>query len=404
MKKFWIVFGLIWLLLLTGCSQKPVDMSFDETYSVFVDNLNVWSLINEFMLSGVNFVWEHFSMGLLANNEQMDMDVSFLMESKTNKKTLDSTTKLSLSADIQDKVNQMPILASGQLEILSVNNKAFLRIWDFDIDMWPWRAEANLINMMLKNFTEQRIQLDYEDIVWDSVVWYKDAVQLSKLFSNVLDMLDNNVLFENVEKIIYQWKVAYRIRKNWEVFDLLYDELLKALGGENLSGEDTSDSIEFEWLLVIQDKNTVDLVIEKLKIAGLPVNISWLISQNHINAVFGEENGSKLDLDIKVKRRVVDLSFVGEWPGQPSVVFDGELIPQSSEHKLHFMIDGVFEVEMPNNALSNQETVELVSYDFEWEYYADSIDSFVIKEPDSYLLMSQVLWDPYAFWGSWFNQ
>ena len=245
------------------------------------------------------------------------------------------------------------------------------------VDMWKWNYESNLRYMIMEN-------------LWDKWINYKsdkfDNIKtMQKNVSFIINTLSSSSVFENIEQVTYEWNLAYKISLKDSTLDFIKNQ--------------TNIEISwFEWLFIVKDENQVDLKINNMEIKDIShdnvsINIQWIIWW---------ESG--------------EIIYSMEWENT-SIVYDIHRKYTNITIKNNINYDEIWSLNM---TIYPSQKKEISKYDMKWElsispifiYWTDlekeleinikclyenfSWENLEIKEPDSYILLDQILWDEFS--------
>lgn len=224
MKKLLI---LSLFFFVSGCSrwQKQVDMTYDQAYQIFSEQIKNDIIFNSFDESEGN-IQENIEIHLLGNKEYY---ADILLQN-----LFDATKKISLfqlQGDISLEENNKKLSFSWNIDNICNEKDCFLKTEHLYVDMGLWNIENELIQKIAETYKSTRIkQASGENLLSAQSLYLQ-----TKNIKNIKNLLFSNNLFDNKWKTEYKWKIAYKIQTWANV-----------------------------WYLVIENANSVSIYLPKI--------------------------------------------------------------------------------------------------------------------------------------------
>lgn len=367
---------MIFFLILSWCYTKTdnfLDISFEQAENIVSENIDFLTQEIKWITNFQNY-WANCK--ILSNDEslQLDMNITITWNFDQNK-----NERFDINPDIYflDKKEKKEVWTSWQIENLYVDWKYFTRLSGVNINMWKWNYESNLRYMIIENLWEKWI--NYKSDKFDNIK------NLQQNISFIINTLSSSSVFENIEQVTYEGNLAYKISLKNNTIDFI-----KSQTNIEISG--------FEWLLIAKDENQVDLKINNMDIKdnshdSLPINIQWIIWWENWEIIYSIE-WEKVDITYDIHRKYTNITI------KKSINFDEifslnlTIYPsqkkETSKYDLRWDLSispiFIYWSDLENEIKIN---IKCLYENFSWEI----LD---IKEPDSYILLDQILWDEFS--------
>jgi len=398
-KIFFLAFPIVFLL--AGCSTttKPIDMSYDQAYQIFFDNITNSELVKLATLIEHENTTEEMLMTITTDNEQVSMDIDIAMQGQSNRSSMNAESLIQIDMSILDKQENQPLSVSGELNLRMIDQNIFVKLNTLILDMGPGKAEASLIQMIVDNFKNKRIQLDYEDMpMIANQLKPKDMMTIAQIPQYLTELLQKYPIFTASEVTTYNGMMAYRINKNTAMLQSFLNELQTKLTIGQLSTDINAEQIELEGYLVIKSEDTVTLILEKLYFPGaMPITIDWEIEGEYVDlSITNDVLISKLGIALQRKRKALVMDLTMIQPNQPTLVANFVFAPQKIDNGLCLDFNSVMEIQIPALALADSSAWENMVFDINGQYTIQKTDEVTVKTPSEYILLSQLFGDPYA--------
>lgn len=375
MKKRLFVY-MIFFLILSWCYTKTdnfLDVSFEQAENIVSENVNFLVQELKWMTKFQNY-WSDCEILSDDDSLKLNMDIITTWNFDQNKNEI-----FNINSDIYflDKKDKKEIWISWWIENIYVDWKYFTRLSGVNINMWKWNYESNLRYIITQNLWDKWI--NYESDKFDNM---KNA---QKNISFIISTLSSSSVFENIEQVAYEWNLAYKFSLKDNIIDFIKEQTNIEISA-------------FEWLLIVRSENQVDLKINNMEIKNksndnIVINIQWIIWWENGEMVYSME-WEKIHIIYDVHRKYTNIII-----------------------KKSINFDEIFSLNLTNYPSQKK---EIHKYDLRWVlsispifiYWSDleneikinikclyenfSWENFEIKEPNSYILLDQILWDEFS--------
>jgi len=390
MKK--ALFLLCSVFLLPACSlQKAPDISFQESYDIFVDNLFGPTILELGTLMQTPNIIETSNFQIKWENTDIDLDLQLISTSQEKTKTAESFSNFNFTLNIFDKIKQTPTHILWDIDVLMANQELFIRWNELDLDMWA-SAEANLINLIVENFISKRIKLDSDEMSAVQTLNKSSIVETYKLPSYILSTLKSTPIFVQTEQTTFQGNPAYAIKLD-EDLDLWSGIFAHAIFNNSIFKEFMSE-IQFKWLLVTKTATNVELIIQNLSFSGYQdLKITGKIGNQEGEILIDNQLlGKGYRIAWTQKRKATEISYqerseVGKWPISALL----NITPKTTEDSLQLDIDGEIELELSKIGMPGPLPLK-----WKWQYTIQKSSEFNLELPVGYLLLSDMIGNQYT--------
>lgn len=367
---------IIFFLILSWCSTKKdtfFDISFEQAENIVSENVNFLVQEIKWMTAFQNY-WADCNFSSDDNSMFLDMNITTTWYFNQNK-----NEKFDINPKIHflDKKWKKELQTSWSIENIYLDWKYFIRLSDMSVDMWKWNYESNLWFMIMEN-------------LWDKWINYKsdkfDNIKtIQKNISFIVNTLSSSSVFENIEQVTYEWNLAYKISLKDSTLDFIKNQ--------------TNIEISwFEWLFIVKDENQVDLKINNMEIKDIlhdnvVINIQWIIWWENgeiIYSVEWENTSIVYDIHRKYTNIVIknSINYDEIWSLNMTIYPSQKKETSKYDMKWDMSISPIFVYwsDLENEIKIN---IKCLYENFSWEI----LD---ITEPDSYVLLEQILWDEFS--------
>ena len=378
MKKIRL-FASIFLLLISWCNfnnNEKIFLSFEKAENIALENINY--LANE---NNAFFQFKNYSAkcDIKSDDENMKLNtnISFSWFSDINKnKALDLYPNIYFF----DKKKLSEISTTWLIQNIYYQNQYYTKLSWFSIDMWKWNYESNLRYMIINNLSDKRIK--YNSNKFDNIKSTQNDIKF------LLNTISSSNTFENIGQVTYEWDIAYKIAIKQDILNFI----------KNQTNIKISD---FDWLFIIRSDNQVDLRINNMHInyENNPWNkdftINWTIWEDGWTLNFSKNN-EIIKILYETHRKYTKLTIsksinFNEIRNFTTNISKSQKDTQNRLNlKWNFWISPIviywsdLEKELEIN-------IKCLYENFSWE----NLDS-IIYDPDSYILLEQILWDEFS--------
>ena len=373
------VFAIIFLLLISWCSlhnDEKIFLSFEETENIALENIHF--LLNE---NSSFFQFQNYSTQCNINsddeNMKLESDLLFsgFLDTQKNE-VLDISPKIYFF----DKKKFTKFSTSWLIENLYYQNQYYTKLSWFSIDMWKWNYESNLRYMIINNLADKWIK--YDSIKFDNIRKTQEDIKF------LLHTLSSSSTFEDVEQVSYEWDNAYKVT--------IKDNIL------NFIKEQTNIEIsDFDGLFIIRSDDQVDLrinntdVIYKNELWTKEFIVNWIIWEDNWILNFSR-NDENIEISFEMHRKYTKISISKSINFNQIWSFSANVSKTQKENSNKFNIKWSLQISPIVIYWSDLEkeleiNIKCLYDNFDWDDL-----NFTIKEPDSYVLLEQILWDEFS--------
>jgi len=376
MKKLRL-FVIMFLLLISWCSlhnDEKIFLSFEETENIALENINF--LLNE---NNSFFQFQNYSTKCDINSDDENMklisDISFsgFLDMQKNK-VLDILPKIYFF----DKKKATEITTSWLIQNLYYKNQYYTKFSWFSIDMWKWNYESNLRYMIINNLTDKRIK--YDSIKFDNVRKKQEDIKF------LLNTLSSSSTFENIEQVSYEWNNAYKVTIKDNILDFIKEQ----------TNIEISD---FDGLFIIRSDNQVDLRINNMDVIyknGLWTKefmVNWIIWEDNWILNFSRNN-ENIEVSFEMHRKYTKINISKSINFNQIWNFSTNLSKIQKENSNKFNLK--WDVQISPIVIYWSDLEKELKINIKCLYENFNWNIFDIKEPDSYILLEQILWDEFS--------
>ena len=378
MKKI-SFFSLVFLLLISWCTifeDEKIFLSFEETENIVLENIHF--LLNE---NNSFFQFQNYDTqcNIKSDDENMKLDsnISFSGFLDTEK-----NEALDLYPNIYffDKKKFAEISTSWLIQNLYHENKYYTKLSWFSIDLWKWNYESNLWYMIIDNLSGKWIRYNSET--------FDNIRKTQKNIEFLLNTISASSTFENIEQLSYEWNSAYRVAIKHDILNFIKDQ----------TNIEISD---FDWLFIVRSNDQVDLKINNMQVSYRDdlwkhvFTIYWIIWEDDgiLNFSKGEEN---IEVSFEMHRKYTKINikktngFNEIWNISFNITKSMKKEQNNFEIKWNLQVSPLV-IYWSDLEKQLEINIKCLYENFNWE---DS--KFIIKEPDSYVLLEQILWDEFS--------
>ena len=376
MKKLRL-FVIMFLLLISWCSlhnDEKIFLSFEETENIALENIHF--LLNE---NNSFFQFQNYSTKCDINSDDENMklisDISFsgFLDMQKNKVS-DILPKIYFF----DKKKSTEITTSWLIQNLYYKNQYYTKISWFSIDMWKWNYESNLRYMIINNLTDKRIK--YDSIKFDNIKKTQEDIKF------LLNTLSSSSTFENIEQVSYEWDNAYKVTIKDNILDFIKEQ----------TNIEISD---FNGLFIIRSDNQVDLRINNMDVIyknGLWTKefiVNWIIWEDNWILNFSRNN-ENIEVSFEMHRKYTKISISKSINFNQIWNFSSNLSKIQKENSNKFNLK--WDVQISPIVIYWSDLEKELKINIKCLYENFNWNIFDIKEPDSYILLEQILWDEFS--------
>jgi hypothetical protein len=202
----------------------------------------------------------------------------------------------------------------------------------------------------------------------------------------LLNTLSSSSTFENVEQVSYEWDNAYKIKIKKDILNYI-------------KGQTDIEIVDFDWLFIIRSNDQVDLKINNMQIIyknnswKKTLVINWTIWEDGwiLNFSKDEEN---IEISFEIHRKYTKIIISKSINFNQTRSFGTSISKSQKDNSNKFNIKWDMKISPIVIYWSDLEkeleiNIKCLYENFSWEV-------FDIKEPDSYILLEQILWDEFS--------
>ena len=367
---------IIFLLLISWCSRsnEKIFLTFESCEKIVSDNINSSLNENKSISEYQNF-YNQCEIKSDDDNIKLNSNIKsswFLDKSKNE--------KIDIYPEIYffDKKWKNEVSISGSILNFYRENQYFTKFSWFSIDMWKWNYESNLRYIIMENLWDKWIRFDS--------IKFNNVREWQKNIKFLLNTMSSSSVFENIWQVTYEWNIAYKISIKQDILSFLKDQT-------------NIDITDFDWLFVIKSNDNVDLKINNMQVIykndlwTKNINIKWVIWKDDWILKFSRD-GENIEISFEKYRKYTKLNI------SKSINFDQiwnittNISQSKKENSNIFNIKWDIQIspmviywsDLENELKIN---IKCLYENFSWEV-------FEIKEPESYILLDQILWDEFS--------
>jgi len=376
MKKIRL-FIIIFLLPISWCminDDEKIFLSFEDSENIVSEN--IYFLLNE---NNSFFQFQNYSTecDIKSNDENMKLDAEISLSGflDTEKNEI-----LNFIPNIYffDKKKFTEINITWLIENIYNKNQYYTKLSGFSINLWQWNYESNLRYMIINNLSGKWI--NYNSIKFDNI---RDTQKEIKF---LLNTLSSSSVFENIEQVSYEWDIAYKITIKNDILDYIKQQ----------TNIEVSD---FDWLFIIRSKEQVELKINNMKIIykndlwTKTFDVNWIIWDDNWILNFSKD-GENIDISFEMHRKYTKINISKSINFNQIWNFSTNISKSQKDNSNKFNLKWDIQIspimiywsDLENDIKIN---IKCLYENFSWEI----LD---IKEPDSYILLEQILWDEFS--------
>ena len=370
------LFTIIFLLLISWCSKNDEKffLSFEDSENIVSENINF--MLNE---NKILFEFSNFDAKCNFKSEdggiKLDSNIEFSwFFDQTKNENLEIYPKIYFL----DKKWKSEFNITGLLSNIYSENQYYTKFSGFSIDMWKWNYETNLRHMIMENLWNKWIRFDS--------VKLDNTRKTQKDIKFLLNTISSSSVFENVEQVSYEWYVAYKVSIREDILDFIKDQT-------------DIEITDFDWLFIIKSDNQVDFRINNMQVIYQTESwtnnlaISWIIWEDEWILNFSK-NGEIIKITYEKHRKYTEIEV------SKNINFEETWIITTNISKTQRENNNVFnmkwEVKISPKLIYWSDLENDLKIDIKCLYENFSWEVFEIKEPDSYILLEQILWDEFS--------
>lgn len=370
------LFAIIFLLLISWCSKdnEKVFLSFENSENIISENINFMLNENKSLFEFSNFD-SNCSFKSEDSSVKLDSNIGFsgfLDQSKNE--------RLEIYPNIYffDKKWKNEINTSGLISNLYKDNYYYTRFSGFSIDMWKWNYESNLRYMIMENLWDKRIRFD--SVKLDS------TRKTQKDIKFLLNTISSSSVFQNLEQVTYEWNIAYKISIREDILDFIKEQT-------------DIEITDFDWLFIVKSDNQVDLrinnmqVIYKTELWTKNFTINWIIWGDEWILNFSKD-GEIIKIIYEKHRKYTKIEI------SKNINFDEMWIITTNISRAQRENSNIFnikwDIQISPILIYWSDLENDLKIDIKCLYENFSWEVFDLTEPESYVLLSQILWDEFS--------
>lgn len=371
-------FAIIFLLLISWCSKQDekIFLSFEETENIALENIH-------FLLDEHNSLFEftNYTTQCDINSDddsmKLDFDFSFswFLDTKKNE-TLDMYPNIFFF----DKKKHTEFSTSWLIQNLYHENQYYTKLSGFSIDMWKWNYESNLRYMIINNLSGKWIK--YESIKFDNTRETQEDIKF------LLNTLSSSSTFENIEQVSYEWDNAYKVAIKEDILNFIKEQT-------------NIEITDFDWLFIIRSDDQVDLRVNNMQITyknslwTRKFTVNWIIWEDSwiLNISKGEE---KVEITFEMYKKYTKVNISKSINFNPMWVFDVNISKTQKDKSNKFNLKWNIQISPILIYWSDLENDLEINIKCLYEnFILDGLNN-TVQEPDSYILLDQILWDEFS--------
>ena len=371
------LFTIIFLLLISWCSKQDekIFLSFEETENIALENIHF--LLDE---HSSLFQFQNYTAqcDISSDDDSMKLDSNFsfswFLDTKKNE-TLDIYPNIYFF----DKKKHTEISTSWLIQNLYHENKYYTKFSGFFIDMWKWNYESNLRYMIIENLWDKRISFDSAK--------FDNTRQTQKDIKFLLNTISSSSVFENIEEVTYEWNIAYKVSIKQDILNFIKDQT-------------NIEIVDFDWLFIVRSSDQVDFRINNMKV--IYKNESWTKSFM-INWIIWEDSWildiilkgeEKVEITFEMHRKYTKLNISKSINFNEIRQINTNISKSQKDNSNKFSLK--WDVQISPMVIYWSDLENDLKIDIKCLYENFSWEVFDIKEPESYILLEQILWDEFS--------
>lgn len=377
MKKYLIILLFIGTIIAWCATDKGQTMNFKQASSIFSHTIkNIQETTNMLWLDG--FKSDNIDLEIFWENLDFKLQTNIISSGNNNYLEHKRDLKTSIDLHFLDKIEQSEYQVSWNISNIIIEDNIYTLLNNSKTNLWTWNYQWDLVTLIADNLKGKRIKTTFP------YKWIKTTTQDIKY---ILERLSAWEIFNLVETINYEWKLAYRI------------ELIPSIL-QDINSNTDMQIISFQWLLIVRSASKVELKIETLEISNTK-NTNWLIikwsvlPQEGVLSFQSHDNLEKImQISWEKNRKNICLFIDNLLNTQEILWLDLKLYPKSISDQTSIQINGILNISPLMIYWSDLE--KDIKIDINGYYDFKDIQNPQIKKPDSYILWEQILWDRFS--------
>lgn len=375
MKKILFVFLFVFVLI-CWCSFEKEDifLPFEEVSNKFSEKM--FLLLDE---TNLFFEYPNYSVNFNAfwDNDSIETNLDILYSWYIDEDKIEDTY-----ADFSffDKTNHDQISFSWFIQNIKKSNDFFVNFSGVSVDMWKWNYRSDLRYTIVDNLWWKWIK--YEK---------KDDGKMKNLYNDlsfIFNTMFSSSAFENDWEAKYEWKNVYKIH--------IKDDILKFL-----NSRDNIKINKFEWLFIIESENSINMQINNLELSYF----GWKTSKNiKIKGLFNEKawnfvlyvDDNVFEINYKLFKKHINLTVLNSKNFENIWSINTNIYRSKKDDVKKYNINWILMIFPEFFYWSNLENELKINIKCLYENYNWENLNLIIQEPDSYILLDQILWDEFS--------
>ena len=373
MKKIIYIY-LMFFLVLSWCSIKTetiFDISFEQAEIIVSENINFLVQEIKWVTAFQNY-WTDCDFSSDNDSIQLESNINFSWF--TNKQWW--KTDISVNSYFWDKKWKKELNLSWNIENISINDNYFIEFQNPIIDLWKWNYESNFWLLITKNLSNKWINYNSKKI--------NELKKIKKDINFIVNTTSSSSNFQNLWQVTYEWNLAYKF----------------SIKPENLDYINKNSDIKIskiEWLFIIIWKDEVNCKITEMEISYLwkDIKINWDIWNKQLSLnFFLDDEKTNISYDLSKRSSMLKLQKSKNFSEIWSINTKFSKSQKASENKIGIKWTMILspiliywsdlEKELEINIRCSYENIS-------WENL-----KITLREPDSYILLDQILWDEFS--------
>ena len=371
-----LIFLILPFLLISWCSKdnEKVFLSFENSENIVSENINFMLNENKSLFEFSNF---DANCGFKSEDTsiKLDSDISFsgfLDQSKNE--------QLEIYPNIYffDKKWKREINTFGLLSNLYKNNYYYTRFSGFSINMWKWNYESNLRYMIMENLWDKRIRFDS--------VKLDNTKKTQKDIKFLLNTISSSSVFQNIEQVTYEWNIAYKVSIREDVLDFIKEQT-------------NIEITDFDWLFIVKSDNQVDFRLNNMQVIYQTeqwtknFTINWIIWGDEWILNFSKD-GEIIKTIYEKHRKYTKIEISKNINFEEMWIITTNISKAQRENSNIFNIK--WDIQISPIIIYWSDLENDLKIDIKCLYENFSWEVFDLTEPESYVLLDQILWDEFS--------
>ncbi len=380
MKKK-LLFCFFMVLIVSGCSiskKEPINLSFTDTQNIFAHNMsdfylntnfsiqNVWSKYKDFC----SFDWWNPSFKFYSS-----IDLSWFTDYIKNKSgeiidwmNFDNEIIFDVYYQDMDKMNWNNL--QWNLSLKKVDEQYFAKLSQWIADFGTWNYEWDFVNLLIENLGNKWIKYDPTTLIL--------MTNIKERLLNILQNLGYSNLFTQLQQVTYEWDTAYKVD--------ISDEF--------------KQNMDIKWTLIVRDNDLVEFKFDdyEFDLWWKKYYVKWNISDKYwfFSVKDSKESNKSIDINYSTKKNslIINISSIQNF----EILWELKLTINEFWNPKDGKENHVnWELILSPNLIywSNLENEIKININCSYEKNILSWN-FVIQEPDSYILLDQILGDSFS--------